>query len=256
MDKNIGAQFFTVREYMKSIEDFDSTCRKISETGYKLVQISASPLKAAEMREVLDKYNLKAVTTHRGFDDFLKDIDEIIDYNKTLGSDLCGIGMMPAEYGESAETLKEFINKANKICEILKKENMYFGYHNHAFEFAKIDGRLIFDYLIEETDPEIFNFIADTYWIQVGGKNPPDIIRRLGKRAMAVHFKDFAVNKQNWTVPEMAEVGKGNLDWDEILKACEDAGTRWALVEQDVCKVSPFESLKISYDYLTKKGFC
>lgn len=122
MDKNIGAQFFTVREYMKSIEDFDSTCRKISETGYKLVQISASPLKAAEMREVLDKYNLKAVTTHRGFDDFLKDIDEIIDYNKTLGSDLCGIGMMPAEYGESAETLRKFINKANKICEILKRK--------------------------------------------------------------------------------------------------------------------------------------
>ena len=88
MDKRIGAQYFTVREYMKSIEDFDNTCKRISETGYKLVQISASPLGAAQMREVLDKYGLKVVTTHRSFDDFLKNPDEIIEYNKTLGSDL------------------------------------------------------------------------------------------------------------------------------------------------------------------------
>jgi sugar phosphate isomerase/epimerase len=256
MDKRIGAQYFTLRDYMKSIEDFDATCKKISEIGYKIVQISASPLGAKEMREVLDKYNLEVVTTHRSFDDFLKDPEEIISYNKTLGSNLCGVGMMPARYCEDIKSIREFIKEANRICEIFKKENVYFAYHNHAFEFAKMDGKLIFDCLTEETDPEMFNFIVDTYWVQVGGKNPAAVIEKLGKRAMAVHFKDFAVNKDNWQVPEMAEVGEGNLDWDSIIKACDVAGTKWALVEQDVCKRSPFESMEMSYNYLKTKGFC
>ena len=54
----------------------------------------------------------------------------------------------------------------------------------------------------------------------------------------------------------MTEVGEGNLDWDSIIEACDKAGAKWALVEQDICHRCPFESMKMSYDYLTTKGFC
>ena len=65
------------------------------------------------------------------------------------------------------------------------------------------------------------------------------------------------VVKQNWQVPEMCEVGSGNLDWDGIISACEDAGTRWAFVEQDRNWIDNdcLKSLKTSYDFLTTKGF-
>ena len=33
-----------------------------------------------------------------------------------------------------------------------------------------------------------------------------------------------------------AEVGEGNLEWPEILQACEEAGIEWYLIEQDVCQ--------------------
>lgn len=258
MDKRIGAQFYTTRDYMNTIEDFDKSCEKISKIGYKIVQISGVPLNAKEIRSVLDKYGLKAVTSHRSFDDFKKNLDEIIEYNKTIGSDLCGIGMMPSQYMTDNSTLSEFIGEVNKMCETLKTENMYFGYHNHAVEFAQLDGKLIFDRLIEETNPEIFNFIADTYWFQVGGKTPQQIIRLLGKRAMAVHFKDFGVNIENWQVPQITEVGNGNLDWDSIIAACDEAESRWALVEQDCNWIDndPFKALEMSYKFLSRKGFC
>lgn len=255
MDKRIGAQFYTIRDYIQNIEDFDKSCKKIAQIGYKTVQISGTPLKAKEMREVLDKYNLQALTSHRSFTDFQNNLDEIIDYNKTIGADLCGVGIMPGECAESIDTLKVFIKDANKICETLKKENMFFGYHNHSMEFRKFDNKNIIDFLISETDPEIFNFIVDVYWVQVGGKNPPEIISRLGKRAMAIHFKDYIVNDKEWGRAEMTEIGNGNLDWDSIIKACDNSGARWAFVEQDVCPADPFDSLKISYDYLVKKGF-
>jgi sugar phosphate isomerase/epimerase len=258
MDKRIGAQYYTIREHTKTVEDFDASCKKIAEIGYKLVQISGTPLAAADMRPILDKYGLQCVTTHKGFNDFLTDIDGVIEYNKTLGCDLCGVGMMPESYFADGESVTKFIEECKGICAKLKEAGMYFGYHNHSFEFIKYDGKTIYDRLIEETDPEVFNFIVDTYWVQVGGKNPAEHIERLGKRAMAIHFKDLCIEKGSWTTPKMSHVGVGSLDWDGIIAACEKAGCRWALVEQDGNHIDgdPFKALALSYNYLTTKGFC
>lgn len=255
MDRRIGAQLYTVRDFTKTIEDFDETCRKINEIGYKIVQISGTPLKADEMKSVLDKYNLEVVTTHRGFEGFLENLDEIIDYNKTLGCKLCGIGSMPWGIRGNRHEIDKFIKEADKVSKDLLKEGMLFGYHHHAFEFAKLDGRRVMDELINETDPEAFNFIVDTYWLQAGGVNPADFIQKLGKRAMAIHFKDLSINPAKDFAQEMAEVGEGNLDWESIIQACDKADSKWALVEQDFCNRDPFEALKISYDNLTKMGF-
>lgn len=255
MEKRIGAQLFTVRDFTKTIEDFDETCRKIHDIGYQIVQISGTNLKADEMKTVLDKYNLQVVTTHRGFEGFLNNLDEIIVYNQTLGCRLCGIGSMPWEIRANPEAVSQFIKDADKVSKELKQAGMLFGYHHHSFEFAKLDGVRVIDHLIKETDPEAFLFIADTYWLQVGGVNPADFITGLGERAMAIHFKDLCINPKKDFAQEMAEVGEGNLDWDAIICACQKAGAKWALVEQDICNGDPFQSLKISYDFLTKKGF-
>ena len=254
MDKRIGAQYYTLREYTKTISDFERTCEKVKEIGYQIVQISGTPLGAAQMRKVLDQYGLQVVTAHRSFEDFQKNSDEIMEYNRTLGCDLCGVGSMPGWARESSDNLSRFIEESNKIAEKFRQADMYFGYHNHAFEFAKLDGKYIMERLIEETDEDAFRFIADTYWLQVGGMDPVSFLKKLGHRAMAVHFKDLKVNVDNTT--EMAEVGEGNLDWDGIIAACEEAGTKWALVEQDVCRNDPFASMKMSYEYLCGKGFC
>lgn len=258
MDKRIGAQYFTIREHTKTLEDFDAACKRISEIGYKIVQISGTPLEAKDMRPVLDKYGLKCVTTHKGYADFLNNIEGVIEYNRTLGCDLCGVGMMPESYFADDESVTKFIEETKVICERLKSEGMYFGYHNHSFEFIKYNGKAIYDRLIDETDPEVFCFIVDTYWVQVGGKSPAEQIRKLGKRAMAIHFKDLCIEKGAWMSPKMSHVGGGNLDWDAIFEACEEAGSRWALVEQDGNHIDgdPFKALTLSYDYLTKKGFC
>ena len=256
MDRRIGAQFYTLRDYIQNIEDFDTTCKKVAEMGYQIIQISGTPLPAKEMREVIDQYGLKTVVTHRGFPDFVKDVDEIIEYNQILGSEFCGVGSMPFEYTKSQEALEEFIEKANQAAEKIQEAGMTFAYHNHAFEFIKWNGRTIMERLIEGLDAEKVSFIVDTYWLQYGGVNPAAFIRRLGKRAAVLHFKDYAMVPGEFQKQTMAEVGQGNLDWDDIFAACEEAGAKWALVEQDVCAGSPFDSMKLSYDFLKAKGFC
>lgn len=256
MDRRIGAQYFTLRNFCKTIEDFDETCRKVKEIGYQIIQISGTPLKAADMKPIIDKYGLEVMTSHRSFDDFKNNLDEIIDYNRTLGCKLCGVGAMPQDCWKSEENLTQFIQDVNEIAAKLKAQGLLFGYHNHAFEFGKLGGKRIMDRLIAETDPENVMFIVDTYWLQFGGVNPADFIKNLGNRAMAIHFKDYCINlEQGWGAAEMAEIGQGNLNWDAIIAACDEAGAQFALVEQDVCRHDPFVSMKMSYDYLTTKGF-
>jgi sugar phosphate isomerase/epimerase len=258
MDRRIGAQYFTIRKEVKTLEDFELACKKVSDIGYKVVQISGMPLKAKEMREVLDKYNLEVVTTHKGYMDFIEDIDEVIDYNKTLGCRVCGLGMMPKEYADSNAKVTRMLKALGRAAEELQKEGLVFGYHNHSIEFIPVDGkRTIFDRMVEETNPDNFQFILDTYWLQVGGKTPQDVIRQIGKRAPIVHFKDFTIEASDWKTPQMTEVGNGNLNWDAIVAACEESGVQYCIVEQDRNHVDDdsFKALASSYEFLKTKGF-
>ncbi|WP_231571708.1 sugar phosphate isomerase/epimerase family protein [Gordoniibacillus kamchatkensis] len=68
-------------------------------------------------------------------------------------------------------------------------------------------------------------------------------------RMKVVHLKDMAIVGDQQV---FAEIGEGNLNWPAILEACEETGVEWYVVEQDVCRRDPFESLAISYRALAK----
>lgn len=257
MDKRIGAQYFTVREFTKTTSDFEATCKKIAEMGYSTVQISGTPLDAKEMRSVLDTYGLQVVTTHKGFADFQENLAGVIEYNRTLGCDLCGMGCIPEWARDSREAVDRYIAEVNRVAAVLKSEGMRFGHHNHSYEYMMHEGGCSFDRMVAETDPDAVSFILDTYWVQFSGRSPEKEIRALGKRAEVVHLKDYRIEVGDWNTPKMGEVGSGQLDWDDILAACEEAGVRWAVVEQDVNHLNgdPFASLAVSREFLNGKGY-
>lgn len=249
MDKRIGAQLYTLRDFIQTKEDFDKSMERIKNIGYKAVQISAiGPIPAEDIKEICDKHGLVITCTHRGFDEYVNDLDGIIKFHKTLDCKIAGLGAMPGQYRDK---IPEFVELMNDVTQKLAAQGISFAYHNHHFEFEKMtDGKFIMDYMLDNGK---FDFILDVYWLSFAGINPPDYIRKVGKRAIVVHFKDLAI-LDNEVV--MAEVGQGNLDWDSIIKASEEVGSLWAQVEQDVCRRDPFESMEISYNYLIKKGFC
>lgn len=102
--------------------------------------------------------------------------------------------------------------------------------------------------LVEDTDPRLFGFIMDTYWVQYGGGNPADFIRRLSGRMKVCHFKDYKIDSEN--KPDFAEIGTGNLDLDECYRACRESGVGYIVIEQDTCDIDPRESMAISYKNL------
>jgi len=252
MDNHIGAQFFTIRDYCQTLDDFDSSCKKVSEIGYKNVQLSGiGDFEGKDIKKILDKYNLKVVCTHRPPANYLENIEREIEFHKAIGCNICGIGAMPGLNVED-ETVSAFIENFSVVCEKLRKHNLVFAYHNHAFEFEKKNNQFVFDILTNGIKCDNFKFILDVYWLSYAGINPSKFIRERKGKIACVHFKDLAI-KNN--VPCYSEIGNGNLDWNDIISACEEAEVEFAVVEQDICDGDPFESLKISYDFLLTKNF-
>lgn len=260
MDNRIGAQFYTIRDYCKTLEDFDASCKKVSEIGYKVVQLSGiGDFSGEEVKAVLDKYGLICACTHRAPDKYLKHLDEEIKFHKTIGCKVCGLGAMPGGIKENLsdaacwEMVENFAKDFGPVCEKLVEHGLVFAYHNHGFEFIKLNGRYLFEELLDRMPYDNFKLILDVYWLASVGVNPAKFIAQHKDRIACLHFKDLKVlgHKQEM----FAEVGQGNLDWDEIIAAAEESSTEFALVEQDKCDGNPFDSLRTSYNFLKEKGF-
>lgn len=250
-DRRIGAQLYTVHELCGDEAGLDNTLARLEKIGYKQVQISAiGDIAPERIREICDAHGMNIICTHKGGADYAERMDEMIDFHKKLGCDIAGLGMDPAFMDmTTADEVRAEIAKLNDFTRKLAAAGISFCYHNHAAEFAKIDGKYIMDYMIEEGE---FGFIVDVYWLAYAAQDPAEFIRRLGKRAKVVHFKDLKIVRNE---AKYAEVGEGNLNWEEIIAACDEAGTIAAAVEQDVCPADPVDSLEISYKNLTKLGF-
>lgn len=251
MSMTLGAQLYTVREFTKTPEGIEKTLRRIREMGFRTIQISAfGPMDPQKLAELVTDLDLYVCVTHSPFDRMKNDLPALIREHRMLKCDTIGLGSMPGEYRSSGEEgFRQFLLDIAPIAHEIREEGLQFAYHNHNFEFARFGGHTGMDLLFDETYPQEFHFILDTYWLQMGGVNPPDYIRRAANRMKVCHFKDFAVDG---FTPHFAEVGNGNLDLAECYRACRQSGVRDIVIEQDICPGDPFESLAVSFENLKK----
>lgn len=240
----LGAQLYTLREYTKTLHGIEETLKKVADIGYTAVQLSGTcEYDPAWMAEQLRRNGLVCAATHTAPKRLLSDLPAVVQGHKVLDCDYVGIGAMPA--GDTLEQrLDTFIHAFKSVAQTIHDNGLYFMYHNHSYEFEKIDGIRVIDRLIEEFSPNEMGFTVDTYWVQVGGAEPSALIESLKDRVPCVHFKDMAIRDSKQM---MVPVGRGNLDFEKILAACEKAHTKYVLVEQDNCYgEDPFECLRDS----------
>lgn len=243
----VGAQLYTLREKIETEQGVIDTFSRLREMGFTHMQVSGmkAPISPARLREIADENGLQIVLTHTDPNRIRTDTLGVIRDHEIMGCTHVGIGCRPSEYKETAEDYRRMIADFTPAAKLLHEHGMVLHYHNHAFEFQRMDGaKTGFDILTTETDPDLWQFTVDTYWVQVGGRNPATVIESLSGRVSAVHIKDLTMvdNTQR-----MAAVGEGNLDFAAIMAACQQAGTQWALIEQDDCYGrDPFDEMGIS----------
>lgn len=253
-DTQIAVTLFNLREYCQTESDLDETLDKLCEIGYKAVQVSAIPLEPAVIKSQLDKHGLVCCATHDGLAMINEDTQRLIDKMHTLECDFVALGAPPIDYIKDKAKFDELVNIFNEKGHQLSAEGIKLGYHNHHFEFMHIEPhKTALELFYEKTCPTCVFSELDVHWVQRGGANPETWIRKLAGRIPVIHFKDFVMID---TDPVFCEIGEGNLEWDKIIKACNDTNVRWFSIEQDAPFPGRdiFESMKISFNNLKAMG--
>ena len=203
-----------------------------------------------------------------------KDPDGIFSFYEEIGCRFAAVPWMAAERRPGTERFAETVESIRAIGAKAKEHGIQLLYHNHDFEFVKVDGEYALDMLYRVVEPEYLATEIDTCWVNVAGENPAAYVRKYTGRAPIVHLKDFfmedgadkdgmyeliGVAKKANARPsfEFRCVGHGKQFFPGIIAAAEDAGAGWLIVEQDRPSqgLSPMECADISRKYLKSIGY-
>jgi sugar phosphate isomerase/epimerase len=262
--KTIGIQLYTVRDALK--RDYDGTLAKLAAMGYREVESGRDHDKPPkQMREALMRYGLTSPSYHVDWNSLGADWPKVIEDNKIVGRTYLVNPWIDEEVRNKPDGWKHAAETLNRAGETAKKAGIQFAYHNHWMEFVPLDdGKLPYDVLLENCDPNLVKMQMDLGWITVGGQDPVKYFERYPGRFPMVHVKDvhevpdaasvrggrFA--GENMTI--LADVGSGIIDWKRIFAHSEQAGIKHYFVEHDNPKDS-METARVSYRYLEQLRF-
>jgi sugar phosphate isomerase/epimerase len=248
----LGIQLYTVRKAIEN--DFDTTIRRVAETGYAGIETYALPptVTLDHGARTFRNVGLEVLGMHVE----LPIGDQRENALRQADAYRCDMVVFPGwpegEKYKSLDAIKRTTDIYNECGAFLSSRGLHFGLHNHWWEFEDTNGFEPFYYLLEHVDRSIF-FEIDTYWARTAGRDPAKILRDFGKRAPLLHIKDGPAVKgelANRQVP----AGEGVMDFAAISRAGGD-NTKWMIVEFDEYDHDIFDGIRESYTYLVKKGY-
>ncbi|MCA9418057.1 MAG: sugar phosphate isomerase/epimerase [Candidatus Omnitrophica bacterium] len=246
----VGIQLYTVRDDLA--KDYVGTIREVADMGYEGIELAGfGEISSAEMKSLLDDLGIQVAGCHAPLDQLKSDLDRVLDYQEVIGNHRIVLPWLPediqkkgsAGYREVGEFLAE-------VSEKISPRGFSISYHNHSFEFVPSEEGYCLDTLLKAGEKADVKSELDTYWVQHGGADPIEYIRRYAGRIELLHIKDMGPGADK----PFAEVGSGILDWDSIFEAAESGGVEWYLVEPDLCEGPPLESAKKSLEFLKGRG--
>ena len=248
--EQVAVQLYTVRDHLKTAEDYQESLQKIAEIGYKSVQISGPrPISESEIAALCHQKGLAINSSHEDSDLILQDPAKVVENLEAFG---CRYTAYPYPKGvdfSSADSLRSLIERLDKAGAFLAEDGKVLTYHNHAVELEhEFDGVPVLELIYSKTDPRNLQGEIDTYWIHEGNSSPEAWCARLRDRLPLLHIKDHRIDEEGKA--QFAEIGHGTLDFRTIIATAEASGCEWFIVEQDTCPGDPFASLEKSFRYI------
>lgn len=276
----IGVQMFNLKNKIAEIGIYE-TFRTIKDLGFSYVevtQIEMSKENVAELRRASTEFSIAIASVSAPLDtmpgqpgeSLTKDCDKIVNDCKQLDCHIVRIGMMPIQLMGHKDQIMAYIQEAEVMAERLAEHGIELYYHNHHVEFEKYDGQFLLDIMRNHTSK--LGFELDVHWVQRGGENPVNVIKRFAGRISLLHLKDYRIGRMDVTeedfkdmgkfmhkftnIIEFAELGEGSLDIQGIMEAGLESGVKYFLIEQDdTYGRDPFDCLEASAKYMRKLGY-
>ena len=274
MKFSVAIQVYSVRDDAE--KDLNGTLKKIKEMGYDGVELAGLYGHSyEEVKEAVEKAGLTPISAHVPLADMLADPDGVLAGYAKIGCRYVAVPYLPEELRPGTDRFPQTVEDIRMLAKVAKEKGMTMLYHNHDFEFKKIDGEYALDLLYRLIPADLLQTEIDTCWVNVAGEDPSAYVRKYTGRAPVVHLKDFYMSDRNAehdgpfyaligidqeaggkNVFEFRPVGYGLQDFSSILKAAEDAGAGWVVVEQDEPSMgkTPLECAEMSRNYLKKLG--
>ncbi len=255
-DKFIGLQLYSLRNLMS--EDATETVKQVGEMGYGFVEAAGYSdgkfygMEPLEFKKLVEESGMVFLGSHTG-----QDIPDSANWDKTMewwdmsiaahkeaGVEYIVQPFMGKSGYASLEGLKKYCEYFNIVGEKCKDAGIRFGYHNHSHEFEELEGDTIYDFMLNNTDPEKVMFQMDLYWAIEGGAEPLE------------YFEKYPGRFWLWHVKDEKEVGaSGDIDFEQIWTGAETAGVKYFIVELEEYDYPPLESVKMSLQYLLDADF-
>src|SRR5882757_9893504 len=248
--KNVGIQLYTVRKEM--LADPVGTLKQLAAIGFKELESARSEkgnyygLQPKEIKKITGDLGMRLRSGHIHVDkDWQKSIEEATE----TGQEYLISAVLPSQ-GQTIEHYQESADAFNKLGEECKKAKLSFGYHNHDTEFETVKGQVLYDILLERTNPSLVTMEMDLGWVVAAGHDPFQYFSKYPGRFPLWHLKDMDKTERKST-----EFGQGQVDIKGLLQHARQSGMKHFFLEQEEYAHSAFESIQLDYDYLTKLDY-
>ena len=255
--KDIYIQLYSVRDDIKA--DYTGTIAAVAEMGYTGVEAAGYndgkfyDMSPADFKKSIEDAGMTVLSSHAGrpladpasdnnWEETWAWWDTAIQAHKEAGMKYLVVAWIPTP--KTLVDLQAYCDYFNQIGEKCNAAGIRFGYHNHNFEFTEIEGEMMYDYMINNTDPDKVFYQMDVYWVGQGGQDPVAYMNKYPGRFEILHIKDEL------------EIGKsGQVDFEAIYNNAEVAGAKYMVVEVERYTGTPLDGVKESYDYLNNAEF-
>ena len=271
----VAVQLYSVRDEMQ--DDFYGTIKKMKEYGYDGVEFAGLfGEEPAKIREFCNEIGIVPISAHVPYYDMLADPEKVLADYAEIGCKYVAVPYLTEECRPGTDGFTATVEGIRKIAEAAKKLGIQLLYHNHDFEFKKLDGKYALDILYSDVTADRLQTEIDTCWVGVAGEDPASYVLKYSGRAPVVHLKDYymqgkekpkklyeliGIEDDGESASEEAfgfrPVGYGVQNMPAILDASVKAGAEWVVVEQDrpAPGDTPINSVKLSREYLKTLGW-
>jgi sugar phosphate isomerase/epimerase len=245
--KNVGIQLYSVRTEM--LADAVGTLKHLARIGYKELESARSAkgnyygLLPKEIKKIAKDLGMTVRSGHVHIDE---DWQRSVDAAAETGQDYLICSSLPSK-GQTIANYQKVADIFSKAAEDCKKVGITFGYHNHEYEFEKENGQVLYDVLLQRTDPNLVKMELDLGWVIVTGNDPVAYFENYPDRFPLWHLKDMDAAKK-----ESTEFGKGQIDIRKMFENTKRSGMKYFFVEQEEYSHTAFESMEHNYNYLMK----
>lgn len=262
--REVGIQLYSIHQDSQQIE---ASLERLAQIGYTTVETlngggdpNCFGMTPAEFKAACDRVGLTITSTHAAIQRDLANEaatmerwHKLFDGLRTMGAKYC---IMPGySFGSTLAEVKASCDYCNRVGALAKEYGLKLGYHNHAGDFVKVEGELLLDYVLDNTDPELFLLQLDVY--NMGGNDPMYYLEKYADRVRLLHVKDER------------ELGRsGQIDFETIFKTYYANGYKDYYVEYELpFRIGEDEAenernlrelwngLKACYDYVATAPF-